>query len=109
MVDFIPRYPGLSDAEAAATEADEEAGVKGRVDMEAFASFEYTKYLGELKVLINARVFLLRVKKLKSDYKERKERKRKWLSAEKAADKLDGDGLRLLVKLYANKLLRPER
>jgi len=63
VVDFIPRYPGLSDAEAAATEADEEAGVKGRVDMEAFASFEYIKYLGDLKVLINARVFLLRVKK----------------------------------------------
>ena len=60
--------PGLTDAKAAATEADEEAGVKGKVDKEAFASFEYIKSLGNLMVLVKASVFPLRVKKLKSDY-----------------------------------------
>ena len=100
--------PGLTDAKAAATEADEEAGVKGRVDTKAFASFEYIKNLGDLAVPVNASVFPLRVKKLKSEYKERKERKRKWMSAEEAADKLDDGSLRLLVKLYAEKLQRSE-
>lgn len=100
---------GFTDAQAASTEADEEAGVKGKVDAKPFATFEYVKEFGDQKVPIEAVVFPLRVKRLKSEYKERKERKRKWLSAEDAAARLDDTGLRSLVKRYAKERQRSDR
>lgn len=95
---------GLTDAQAAATEADEEAGVKGRIEQEPFASFDYIKEIGGLFVPANAAVFPLRVKKVKSDYKERRQRKRKWMSAEEASERLDDSGLKQLVRRYAERL-----
>jgi hypothetical protein len=44
------------------------------------------------------------VKKVKSDWKERKDRKRKWLTADEAGAELDDSGLRALVQRYADKL-----
>jgi hypothetical protein len=75
-----------------------------QVEAEPFATFGYIKEVGDQQIPIDAVVFPIRVKRLKADYKERKERKRKWLSAEDAAEKLDDSGLRSLVTRYAEKL-----
>ena len=99
---------GKHDARAAAIEAKEEAGVKGRVDTEPFGTFDYSKDIGDIAVSVSAAVFPLRVEKLKEAYKERGERKRRWMSAEEAAEKLDDSGLRQLVRRYAARLERLE-
>jgi hypothetical protein len=52
--------------------------VRGKVDAEPFATFGYIKEVGDQQIPIDAVVFPIRVKRLKADYKERKERKRKW-------------------------------
>ena len=96
--------PGKHHAAAAAVEADEEAGVKGRIDHEPFGSFEYLKEVGSKPIPVEACVFPLRVKKVKSTWKECRQRKRKWLPAEEAAARLDDSGLRLLVRRYAERV-----
>jgi 8-oxo-dGTP pyrophosphatase MutT (NUDIX family) len=99
---------GKPDAAAAAIEADEEAGVKGRVKSDPLGSFEYVKDIGSDAVRVTTAVFPLRVKKIKADWKERTERKRKWLSAEDAAAQLFDDGLAGIVRYYATSVRRPK-
>jgi 8-oxo-dGTP pyrophosphatase MutT (NUDIX family) len=77
--------PGKQDATAAAIEADEEAGVKGKIAASPVGSFAYVKNVGSRAVPVIAAVFPLHVKRAKSRWKERKDRKRKWLSADEAA------------------------
>ena len=51
--------PGKHDAAAAAIEADEEAGVKGRIDPRPFGSFEYLKEVGSKPIPVEAASFPL--------------------------------------------------
>ncbi len=77
---------GLSSQAAAAREAWEEAGVEGKVSAMAIGSYSYDKILGD-KVPLGCAVAIypLRVQTLKSSFPERKERRRKWFSADVAA------------------------
>lgn len=97
--------PGKADCTAAAIEADEEAGVKGRIGDEPIGSFSYMKDLGSDAVRVTAHVFPLKVKKVKAHWKECKARKRKWLPAKKAAAKLDDRELGDLVNLSLPSLM----
>lgn len=76
---------GKPDCVAAAIEAHEEAGVRGNIGNEPIGSFSYMKDLDDVSVPVTASVFPLRVKKVKSRWKEGASRKRKWMSAAKAA------------------------
>jgi len=96
--------PGKSNSSAAAIEAHEEAGVKGQVSAEPCGSFEYMKDLGEESIRVNALVYPLKVRKVKAEWKERKQRRRKWMSPDEAARKLDDIPLRGLVLDYAETL-----
>jgi len=98
---IIPKgwpMPGLSDARAAAIEADEEAGVKGAVSDSPIGSFDYIKDIGSQGIHVTAAVFLLEVRKVRASWKEQKQRKRKWLPLAQAAVQLDDIGLRALIK-----------
>ena len=90
---------GKPDRIAAAIEADEEAGVRGNIGHQPIGSFSYMKDIDDILVPVTATVFPLRVKKVKSRWKESASRKRKWMSAAKAAMVLSDRGLADLVRL----------
>ncbi|MDB5526757.1 MAG: hypothetical protein JWM58_4520 [Rhizobium sp.] len=90
---------GTPDCDAAAIEAEEEAGVRGNIGNQPIGSFSYVKDFSDVLIPVIANVFPLRVKKVKSHWKERARRKRKWMSAAKAAAVLSDRGLAELVML----------
>lgn len=95
---------GIPDAQAAEIEADEEAGVKGVMSVIPLGTFDYVKVIGSQGITVTASVYPLEVEKVKSSWKERKQRKRKWLSIESAAERLDDVGLRSLIESHGSAL-----
>jgi 8-oxo-dGTP pyrophosphatase MutT (NUDIX family) len=90
---------GKPDCIAAAIEAHEEAGVRGDIVKQPIGSFSYLKDVDDVLIPVTANVFPLEVKKVKSRWKEDASRKRKWMSAAKAAEVLSDRGLAELVAL----------
>ncbi len=91
--------PGRSDGEAALTEAWEEAGVRGRLESpEPVGRFSYEKRMkdGSSRV-VETQVFAVRVSELAEDYPEAGQRRRKWVSPEKAARMVEEEPLRDLL------------
>lgn len=96
---------GQSAASAAATEAWEEAGAKGKVSSKCLGLYSYVKLrpgrrTGATCVVA---VFPLKVRSLKKVYPELGQRKRRWFSAKKAAKLVDEPELSRLIKLFAPK------
>lgn len=91
---------GVNDAEAAALEAWEEAGVKkGQLDPEAIGEYSYPKEMDDGSLTrCSATVYPLKVEKLKSDFPEADERTRTWVSPEEAAEMVQEKGLRKLLR-----------
>jgi len=86
-------------AAAAAQEAWEEAGVEGTVDDTRLGKFTYDKIMpGQTAFHCAVEVFALRVARLRANFPERKERRRKWFDALKAARKVAEPGLRQLLQ-----------
>ncbi|MDQ2089951.1 NUDIX hydrolase [Marimonas arenosa] len=79
---------GKDAAGAALQEAWEEAGVKkGRVTGASLGSYAYDKELDSgLPVPVETLVFPIEVRKLADEFPESDERRRKWVSPEKAAN-----------------------
>ena len=74
-------------AQAALTEAWEEAGVEGKVKPICLGIYSYNKELiAGAAIPCVVAVFPVRVKKLRARYPERKERRRKWFPLKKAAE-----------------------
>lgn len=70
---------------AAQREAWEEAGVEGKISPEAIGCYGYQKILRNRNPMpCSVKVFPLRVQTLKGSFPERKERRRKWFTAEEA-------------------------
>ncbi|WP_299813114.1 NUDIX hydrolase [uncultured Jannaschia sp.] len=81
---------GMKPWAAAAIEAMEEAGAEGRVARDVFGTYSYEKMLDDGTALpCNVRVYPMIVERLKSDWKERKERTRRWFPLKKAAKLVD--------------------
>lgn len=81
---------GKTPVECAVTEAWEEAGVIGKGFNKSLGLFSYQKVVeeeGELPCV--AMVYPVKVKELARKYPERSERKRKWLSPKRAAERVD--------------------
>ncbi|MGV8984990.1 MAG: NUDIX hydrolase [Cypionkella sp.] len=73
---------GLTPEAAAACEAWEEAGVKGKISTVSIGSYSYDKILPKADPLACAvAVYPLRVQSVQNKFPERKERRRKWFSA----------------------------
>ncbi len=95
---------GLKPWAAAAVEAMEEAGAKGHIAREIFGTYGYDKILDDGSTQpCNVRVYPMVVERLKSDWKEKDERTRKWFPLSEAAALVDEPELanmleRLLVK-----------
>ena len=97
---------GATPAEAAATEAWEEAGVEGKTKPVCIGIFSYTKEVvpGESLPCVVA-VFPVRVKKTHDTYPEKSERRRKWMSLKKAAGLADDRELRAIIAAFDPKRL----
>lgn len=92
------RMSGRTDAEAAAQEALEEAGVEGAIGERPLGSFRYLKVLKRRASRWCAvDVYALEVRVEHPDWQEREERERVWVLRDEAARMVDEPDLRALI------------
>lgn len=87
----------MTPAQAAATEAWEEAGLKGRAIDRCLGVYAYVKPLTRGTAPVIVMVYPLAVDDIAKDWPEAHQRKRKWLSPKKAARRLAEPELRRIV------------
>jgi 8-oxo-dGTP pyrophosphatase MutT (NUDIX family) len=86
----------IKDSKAAAREARQEAGVRGKIRPKAIGSYRYIKpELGE--ALIDVAVYLLPVRKQAKRWRESHERQRAWFNVLEAASKITEPELATLI------------
>ncbi|MGQ0673485.1 MAG: NUDIX hydrolase [Hyphomicrobium sp.] len=90
-------WPGLSDAQSAAGEAKEEAGVTGRVDTQPFGTFIYRKQREGASMDIGVDVYLLWVEVELESWLESHQRERRWASPAEAAAMVEFPQLKALL------------
>ena len=96
------RMAGKSDAEAAAQEALEEAGVEGRIVEQPFGTFRYLKALKRrASRWCVVAVFPLEITTEHPDWKEKAERRREWAPAAEAERRVDEPELKALIAAFA--------
>jgi 8-oxo-dGTP pyrophosphatase MutT (NUDIX family) len=89
---------GKKDWTAAAREAFEEAGVEGKVGKKSIGTYVYDKRKKSGVLLpTEVTVFPLEVKLILADWPERHERQRHWVSAEKAIELINEEGLKAII------------
>jgi len=95
----------MTPADAAATEAWEEAGVKGRAIDRCLGVYAYVKPLTRGTAPVIVMVYPVAVETIAKTWPEAHQRKRKWRSPKKAARKLSEPELRRIVATFdPNKL-----
>jgi 8-oxo-dGTP pyrophosphatase MutT (NUDIX family) len=98
---------GETPAGAAALEAWEEAGVRGRVYPDCVGHFSYQKLIDEeLSLPVIVAVFAIEVLRIDDDFPEARERRRKWLSPKKAARRVTEPELRQILTVFDPARLR---
>ncbi len=98
---------GKTPGESALTEAWEEAGVIGKLKPRSLGLFSYQKFIdGENDLPCVAMVYAVKVKSLAEKYPERGERKRKWLSPKKAAERVNEPELAHIILKFDPKTLK---
>jgi 8-oxo-dGTP pyrophosphatase MutT (NUDIX family) len=95
------RMKGKSDPHAAAVEAAQEAGVKGRIDPAPAGTYSYWKRLKRVFVPVRVTVFGLEVDVELPNWKERRQRTRQWLTREEALSLVDEPELVTLIAGFA--------
>jgi 8-oxo-dGTP pyrophosphatase MutT (NUDIX family) len=88
---------GRTNAEAAAQEALEEAGVEGEVEKQAFGKYLYWKRGAARFELCEVLVYLLEVKRQLETWPEKSQRDARWFSVEDAADLVEEPGLTAVI------------
>ncbi len=92
---------GLSPADAAAREAWEEAGAKGKAEAEALGFFTYDKVLDRTSAPVEVpcivAVYAMRVSHRQKVFPEARERRVKWFALDRAALKVDEPELQTLI------------
>lgn len=107
---ILPRgWPmdGMTPAEAAAQEAWEEAGVRGKVRDLCIGIYAFNKELDDgqrLPCIVS--VFPLKVKTLAKEFPEAKQRKRKWFSPAQAASRVNEPELKRLLQQFDPGMLK---
>jgi 8-oxo-dGTP pyrophosphatase MutT (NUDIX family) len=93
---------GKTAPEAARIEAWEEAGVKSKsVGRRPVGEFDYLKHHDDgLAEPCSATVYPIKVSKVLDDFPEAGLRRRKWVSFEKAADMVEEESLRNLLRSF---------
>ena len=98
---------GKNSAEAAAQEAWEEAGVKGKAFERCLGIYSYNKFIGlERGLPCVAMVYPVKVKSLEDSFPEQGQRRRKWFSLKKAAAKVAEPELSQILKTFDPKALK---
>lgn len=92
---------GLKDSEAAAQEAREEAGIKGKIHEKPIGEYQYWKRLRTAFVPITVAVYPLEVTGSMPRWREAKERRRGWVSWEQAKVLVDEPELVTLIDAFA--------
>lgn len=101
---------GVKPSQAAAREAFEEAGVRGKVASTPLGTYFYRKRADDHKApaaICRVRVFALQVKRQVSKWPERNQRETCWLSAREAATQVDDAGMRAIIETLALAHMRP--
>jgi 8-oxo-dGTP pyrophosphatase MutT (NUDIX family) len=94
--------PGHSAPECAAQEAYEEAGVRGKMALEAIGNYYYSKRLrGGAKKRFRVEVFAMEVTEVLDLWPEAHERTRQWLSPDEAAGQVNEPELAALIRAFA--------
>lgn len=91
---------GATPMDAAATEAYEEAGLRGKLHPRPVGVFSYYKVRSEDELPCIAVVYPMEVTKTLSRWPERKERTRKWVSRKKAAAMVDDVELGRIIEAF---------
>ena len=92
---------GKTPGESALVEAWEEAGVIGKVHPRCLGLYSYHKDIGSNRDLpCVAMVYPVRVKSLAHDFPEAGQRKRKWMSPKKAAQRISEPELAHLLRKF---------
>lgn len=91
------RAKRLEDFEAAEREANEEAGVSGKLKTKPIGTYSYPKIDDSGSRLLRVSVFLLQVKKEKERWPERRQRKRAWFDVRDAIKKVWEPALQKLI------------
>ena len=89
---------GRKDYDAAAQEALEEAGVKGRIHKHPMGAYTYEKRDGDSSKPIRVMVYLLEVETEGTDWPEKDQRQRQWLSTGVASSRVDEPGLTEIIR-----------
>ena len=90
---------GIAPHRAAAREAEEEAGVRGRIARKPLGRFPYRKWRSAKRFkLAKVDVFALKVSKELDKWKEQGQRERRWFTREEAAELVDEPELRILIR-----------
>lgn len=89
---------GRSDAEAAAQEAREEAGVIGTVSKHPIGQYYYWKELTRVSIKIRVSVYTLAVSEQLLQWPERDQRSRIWVHPDRAAAMISDSALIPLIK-----------
>jgi len=98
---------GMRPAEAAAQEAWEEAGLRGRVYDTVLGLYSYSKWLDEeLSLPCVVLVFALDVSRCDEVYPEAGQRKLKWMSPKKASQRVDEPELKRIIEGFDPATLR---
>lgn len=91
---------GETPMDAAATEAFEEAGVRGKIYPRPIGVFSYYKIRSQDELPCMAVVYPLKVKKILKRWPEDRERERKWVSRKKAAQMVDDPELSVIIQTF---------
>ncbi len=95
------RMAGKTDAEAAAQEALEEAGIEGLVSGTPLGSFRYLKILKRRAPRwCTVDVYALKVEIEHADWQEREERERVWVGRDEAVRRVDEPDLKALIAAF---------
>ncbi|WP_312528628.1 NUDIX hydrolase [Paracoccus sp. (in: a-proteobacteria)] len=93
---------GRSLGEAAAQEAWEEAGVRGRLIERESGRYHYDKQQDRgFAIPIEVRVFTIEVSELCKKFPEADQRRREWFSPSEAAELVDETGLKTILRKLA--------
>lgn len=93
--------PGVPPHEAAAAEAWEEAGVRGKISSARVGKYGYDKWRPDAEPIpCSVAVYPLSVSRLEQDYPENGQRRRKWVSPAKAAKLVFEPQLAHMLKVF---------
>jgi 8-oxo-dGTP pyrophosphatase MutT (NUDIX family) len=101
---------GHKDYRAAAIEAQQEAGLVGRIHKKPIGAYVYWKRRTDCFQMIRAKVFLLEVDRQLPVWREQLQRQFAWLDIDDAADLVDDPGLSLIIRKLPKWLkMRPQK